>query len=426
MQAGDHLSDRYRLDTRLANGGMGEVWRGYDVELGRAVALKVLLQFDAPGEQLQRFRREASIGAKLQHPGITVVHDIGYHDDRLFIVMELLEGADLTHLLARSPGGLAVSEAIALALQAAEALAAAHDQQVVHRDLKPANLFLLSGGRLKICDFGIARVAGATDGLTVTGRPFGTPPYMAPEQWRGEHVDARCDLYALGCVLYALLIGAPPFSATEGAWALMLRHLEEVPPSLHTVRNDVPVEIDQLVASLLAKNPADRPAIGDVIDRLTATGCNGAAEGTPLIVAQNNRVPVVLPALGKRVVEGSVARWLVRPGGRVEVEQPLVVVSTDKVDTELPSPASGTLASITVAENQSAPIGATLAIIHTTRPAQMQVSAPTDAYITPLVRKVAAELDVDLASVRGTGVGGRIRKQDVRAAAQTKNFPHAP
>jgi serine/threonine protein kinase len=125
---------------------MGEVWKGYDVELGRAVALKVLMDFDAPDELLQRFRREASIGARLQHPGITVVHDVGHHDNRLFIVMELLEGADLADVLARSPGGLAVSEAVGLALQAAEALAAAHARQVVHRDLKPGNLFLSADG----------------------------------------------------------------------------------------------------------------------------------------------------------------------------------------------------------------------------------------------------------------------------------------
>ncbi|MET9604537.1 serine/threonine-protein kinase [Streptomyces sp. NPDC006512] len=259
MRAGEHFSGRYRLDARLGHGGIGEVWRAYDVDLGRAVALKVLLEFDAPDELLRRFRREAAIGARLQHPGITVVHDIGHHENRLFIVMELLEGEDLAHRLARSPGGLPVSEALELALQATEALEAAHAQKVVHRDLKPANLFLLADGRLKICDFGIARTADATGGLTVTGRPFGTPSYMAPEQWRGEHVDARCDLYALGCVLHALLTGDTPFPATEQPWALMRRHLDEVPPGLRSVRPDVPVGVETLVASLLAKDPAERP-----------------------------------------------------------------------------------------------------------------------------------------------------------------------
>ncbi|MFI9329417.1 WD40 repeat domain-containing serine/threonine protein kinase [Kitasatospora sp. NPDC052868] len=268
MQAGDQILGRYRLDARLGRGGMGEVWKGHDVGLERGVAVKVLLEFDAGDELLQRFRREASIGAGLQHPGITVVHDFGRHEDRLFIVMELLEGRDLAAVLAGAPGGLPVAEAVPLALQAAEALAAAHARQVVHRDLKPGNLFLLDDGRLKICDFGIARTAEATTGLTITGRPFGTPPYMAPEQWRGEQVDGRCDLYALGCVLYALLTGAPPFPATEQAWALMRRHLDEVPAPLRSVRADVPVELDRLVASLLAKDPAERPDTPDVVRRL--------------------------------------------------------------------------------------------------------------------------------------------------------------
>ncbi|MFB7468100.1 WD40 repeat domain-containing serine/threonine protein kinase [Streptomyces sp. NPDC056224] len=280
MRTGEHFSGRYRLDTRLGHGGIGEVWRAYDVELGRAVAVKVLLEFDATDELLRRFRREAAIGARLQHPGITVVHDIGQHENRLFIVMELLEGEDLARLLSRSPGGLPVTEAVALALQAAEALAAAHAQKVVHRDLKPANLFLLADGRLKICDFGIARTADATDGLTVTGRPFGTPSYMAPEQWRGEHVDARCDLYALGCVLHALLTGAPPFPDPAQPWVLMRRHLDETPPDLRTVRADAPADLAELVASLLAKDPAARPDAPTTAERLRAIR-NPAPAATP-------------------------------------------------------------------------------------------------------------------------------------------------
>ncbi|RST01668.1 hypothetical protein EF910_27010 [Streptomyces sp. WAC07149] len=271
MQPGAQLAGRYRLVERLGQGGIGEVWRAQDVELDRAVAVKVLLEFDASEELLGRFRREASIGARLQHPGLTVVHDIGRHGDRLFMVMELLEGQDLSRLLARTPGvGLPLPQVLDLALQTAEALAAAHAQKVVHRDLKPGNLFLLSDGRLKICDFGIARTADATGGLTVTGRVFGTPSYMAPEQWRGEHVDGSCDLYALGCVLYALLTGAPPFAGTEQAWVLMRMHLEEAPPALGAVRADLPPALVELVDSLLAKEPGARPDALAVADRLRA------------------------------------------------------------------------------------------------------------------------------------------------------------
>ena len=149
MRAGELFAGRYQLDARLGRGGMGEVWKAHDVELGRAVALKVLLESHASDDVVRRFRREASIGARLQHPRITVVHDAGHHDGRMFIVMELLEGSDLSRLLAGSPKGLPVPEALGLALQAAEALAVAHAGKVVHRDLKPGNLFLLADGRLK-------------------------------------------------------------------------------------------------------------------------------------------------------------------------------------------------------------------------------------------------------------------------------------
>ncbi|EFL15750.1 serine/threonine-protein kinase [Streptomyces sp. C] len=303
MQPGAQLAGRYRLVERLGQGGIGEVWRAQDVELDRAVAVKVLLEFDASEELLGRFRREASIGARLQHPGLTVVHDIGRHGDRLFMVMELLEGQDLSRLLARTPGvGLPLPQVLDLALQTAEALAAAHAQKVVHRDLKPGNLFLLSDGRLKICDFGIARTADATGGLTVTGRVFGTPSYMAPEQWRGEHVDGSCDLYALGCVLYALLTGAPPFAGTEQAWVLMRMHLEEAPPALGAVRADLPPGLVELVDALLAKEPGDRPDALAVADRLRALLYEPAVRDVPTMDLGTTAPIAAAPAPSRRNV----------------------------------------------------------------------------------------------------------------------------
>ncbi|MEU3430541.1 protein kinase domain-containing protein [Streptomyces gardneri] len=250
---------RYRLDGRIGRGGMGEVWRGHDLSLNRPVAVKVLLGAEANEEIVARFRREALIGARLQHPGITIVHDIGHHDGQLFIVMELLDGEDLAQALGRSLGGLPVHEVFRLAVQAVEALAAAHEAGVVHRDLKPGNLFVLSTGRLKICDFGIARPADATAGLTQTGRVFGTPAYMAPEQWRGEQVDARSDLYSLGCVVYALLTGAPPFGSDGALYSLARQHLEDPPPRLPEAVAGAAPGLDVLVGRLLAKDPADRP-----------------------------------------------------------------------------------------------------------------------------------------------------------------------
>ncbi|MFD8636024.1 protein kinase [Streptomyces sp. NPDC059533] len=254
MRVGDRLADRYRLDRRLGQGGMGEVWRAHDVRLDRSVAVKVLLEAVTGEEAVARFLREATIGARLQHPGITVVHDVGQEDGRRFIVMELLSGEDLGTVLARERAGLPVDTALDLAAQTAEALAAAHEQSVVHRDLKPANLFLLSGDRVKVCDFGIAHSADATAGLTATGRVFGTPAYMAPEQVLGRHVDARCDLYALGCVLYALLSGGPPFGVEEPLYVLLRRHVEDAPPDL-----GISPALGGLLTALLAKAPADRP-----------------------------------------------------------------------------------------------------------------------------------------------------------------------
>ncbi|MFF3802564.1 protein kinase [Streptomyces sp. NPDC002032] len=304
---GDLLAGRYRLDRRLGAGGMGEVWRGHDLALDRAVAVKVLLDAVTNEEVIARFRREATIGARLQHPGITVVHDVGQHEGRLFIVMELLSGEDLAAVLDRERGGLAPDLAVELAAQTAEALAAAHERSVVHRDLKPPNLFLLPGGRLKICDFGIAYSADATAGWTVTGRIFGTPPYMAPEQWRGERVDARCDLYALGCVLYALLSGAPPFGSSEPLYVLMRRHVEDVPLSLREAGVAVAPDLDRLVLALLAKDPADRPesaaAVAEALRALVAPP-GGAEESGPGAAPGREPAPPGTPTDRERPATG--------------------------------------------------------------------------------------------------------------------------
>ncbi|MFE4633591.1 serine/threonine-protein kinase [Streptomyces sp. NPDC056773] len=270
VQAGDQLAARYELAELLGRGGMGEVWKARDLQSGRLVAVKLLLA-EADGEEaVARFRREATIGSRVRHPGVVPVLDAGQDSGRLYIVMELLEGSDLSAVLARTPAGLPLPEALELAVQIAEVLAAAHEEDIVHRDLKPANLFRQTDGRVKICDFGIARTTESTAGLTLTGRPFGTPAYMAPEQWRGVHVDTRCDLYALGCVLYALLTGSPPYSGDY--YVLMRRHFEETAPSLQSLRPEVPFELDRLVAALLQKDPARRPdsarAVAAVLSRV--------------------------------------------------------------------------------------------------------------------------------------------------------------
>ena len=270
MQAGFKLSGRYVLEALLGYGGMGEVWRGVDEYLGRPVAVKVLREHLADPELAERFRREARIAARLQHPGITVVHDVGSDNGQLFIVMELLHGRDLAAMLAEAPGGLSIDAAVSLTLQATEALQAAHAGHVIHRDLKPANLFVLSSGQLKICDFGIAWAVDVTSHLTVTGQAIGTPAYMSPEQCLGQQVDERSDLYSLGCVLYALLAGRPPFAEGQPL-AILSQHLNAAPLALRAIRADVPPILDHLVLDMLAKDPARRPSgAGHVIAALRA------------------------------------------------------------------------------------------------------------------------------------------------------------
>jgi eukaryotic-like serine/threonine-protein kinase len=285
VQAGLKLSRRYVLQAPLGSGGMGEVWRGVDEQLGRPVAVKVLREYPADPERVARFWREATIAARLQHPGITVVHDVGADNGQMFIIMELLHGRDLATMLAEAPAGLPVGVSVSLTLQAAEALKAAHADHVIHRDLKPANLFVLDSGQLKICDFGIARAVDASTRLTAAGQVVGTPAYMSPEQWQGERVDERSDLYSLGCVLYALLTGRPAFDKGEPL-AIMYQHLNTAPAAPRTIRPDVPPELDHLVLDLLAKDPARRPAdAGHVIAALRALRYTPTVKTEPAVKA---------------------------------------------------------------------------------------------------------------------------------------------
>ena len=187
---GTLLGGRYRLEKGLGRGGMGEVWSAFDQGLDRQVAVKILLaELTGDPALIARLRREAKAAAALQHPGITVVHDLGEHDRHPYFVMELLEGTTFSALLTAHPEGLPVARATHLMAQVADALDHAHRKGVVHRDIKPANLMELAEGGVKICDFGISRYADATTQLTATGGFLGTPAYMAPEQYEGKEAD---------------------------------------------------------------------------------------------------------------------------------------------------------------------------------------------------------------------------------------------
>ena len=268
------IQGRYRLLEIIGRGGMGEVWRATDESLGRSVAVKCLKplgpQHGRSDDNFvkvlrERFRREARVAASLQHRGVTVVHDFGESDGVLFLVMELLEGQNLSQLLEENKQApLPVGEVVDIAEQVADALAYTHRQGIVHRDLKPANIMRLTDGAVKICDFGIARLGadiGFTSRLTGTGIAMGTPHYMSPEQISGSEVDHRSDLYSLGCVLYEIATGVPPFDLDD-AWAVLVGHRDTPPVPLREHRAELPAFLDRIVLDLLAKTPEGRPEIG--------------------------------------------------------------------------------------------------------------------------------------------------------------------
>jgi eukaryotic-like serine/threonine-protein kinase len=277
------VGGRYRLEQQLGRGGMASVWRAWDGRLDRSAAVKLLdpVWRDDP-VVLERLRREAHAVAGLAHRHIVGVYDFDVADDTAYLVMELVEGRSASELLIEQ-GPFPVEQAVSIAAQICDALGAAHAAGIVHRDIKPSNVLVSPTGVVKVCDFGVARLqrAAGQAALTGTGAVVGTCHYMAPEQATGEWVDGRSDLYAVGCVLYMMLTGGPPFTGTNPMDVLDL-HLHEPPVPLSLHRDDVPAALDRLVGELLAKDRADRPATAwTVRDRLTAIEADLVDAGDP-------------------------------------------------------------------------------------------------------------------------------------------------
>ncbi|OGU01665.1 MAG: hypothetical protein A2085_06760 [Gemmatimonadetes bacterium GWC2_71_10] len=250
---------------------MGVVYRAVDKELGEPVAIKTLKN-DAMASDpvlLQRFKDEIRLARKITHRNVVRTHDIGEVEGMYYITMEFAEGQSLKHLIT-SRGSLPVPVVLTVGKQLCRALEAAHEQGVIHRDIKPQNLIVEPSGTLKVMDFGIARLATRTDGVTQAGMAIGTPEYMAPEQLLGDDVDFRADLYAAGCVLFECLTGRPPFVA-DSPITLVAKQLEEAPPSPASLNAEVPEPLAQLVLRALSKDRNQRPAsAGALFDELDA------------------------------------------------------------------------------------------------------------------------------------------------------------
>ncbi|MGC5028333.1 serine/threonine-protein kinase [Micromonospora sp. DT229] len=253
LSPGVQLGNRYRLDERIASGGMGDVWRGTDQVLGRTVAVKSLLPalLDEPGFA-ERFRGEARTMATINHPGVVDVYDFGSDQQIAFLVMEYIEGDPLSATLSRV-GRLTPARTMALVAQAADALHAAHVKGIVHRDVKPGNLLVRPNGTLVLTDFGIAR-SELVGQLTAAGSVLGTASYISPEQATGQVATPASDVYALGVVAYQCLAGRRPFEG-DNPLDIAMRHVRETPRQLPS---DIPPQVCALVERAMAKDPKDR------------------------------------------------------------------------------------------------------------------------------------------------------------------------
>ncbi len=248
---------------------MGDVWLGRDVRLDREVVVKFVRFPNGVHDEglVRRFDRESRITARLEHPGVPAVYDVGVHDGRPYLVMQRVQGISVADLVAEH-GTLPIGWAAAIAAQVCAVLVAAHAASLVHRDLKPSNLMLEPDGAVKVLDFGLAVAPTLADFSTITHthQSLGTPAYMAPEQVEAGVSEAATDLYALGCTLHEMLAGERVFNAPT-SFSVMMKQVKDTPPPLRALRPDVPAELERLVLDLLAKRPEDRPAGAEMVHR---------------------------------------------------------------------------------------------------------------------------------------------------------------
>ena len=291
---------QYRTTQRIATGGAGEVYAGIDTKVGREVAIKFLRpELASDPSYVDRFLAEAKSLGRLNHPNVATLYELRQEDDHVCMIMELVRGRTVEQIIEERHKGLGTRESLAIIAQVADGLSYAHDQGVIHRDIKPSNLMATESGRVKIMDFGIARVRGS-DRMTRAGSAIGTPLYMSPEQCRGLEGDERSDIYSLAIVLYELLAGVPPFSGTTD-FELTKAHLSRPPPPLIPRISGVEPPLESAIMTALSKRPEQRfPSMRSFSDAAGATALRGDATG----IIQN----YIRPAQAQAVADQTVKR----------------------------------------------------------------------------------------------------------------------
>lgn len=264
---GSKLSSRYEIIKELGRGGMGVVYLAHDPVLDREVAIKVVTPDQISPESVERFKREARVVAKMDHPAIVSVHDSGQHENSLFFVMPYVEGTNLRLVLRNQ--SLRLGELIDIVIQVAEALQYSHSREVVHRDIKPENIMVTRHGseeiRVRVTDFGLA-MAPAQDRITKTATVVGTVTYMSPEQVSGKEIDARSDIYSFGTLLYECLVGQTPF--TGEIQTVLYRIAHEIPMPPRSIGADVDEEVEAIMMRCLEKDPVKRPTGKELAETL--------------------------------------------------------------------------------------------------------------------------------------------------------------
>ena len=398
---------KYAVEGELGRGAMGIVYRGHDPDLDREVALKTFrkdtLDKSESAELLERFKREAKAGGRLQHPNIVSIYDYGEANDVAYIAMEIIQGQELKELFDQNQR-FAPKDAVRLMGQLLDALEYAHRHGVVHRDIKPANLILMPDGTLKITDFGIARLESST--LTQAGTVLGTPTYMSPEQFMGQTVDGRSDLFSAGVILYQFLTGEKPFAGSS-ITTIMHKVLKEEPLKPSELNVQVPPAFDAVVKKALAKRPDDRfQSAAEFRAALMAAVETPAAAPEAETTAVNLTVPPVAAAakqpaklwlglgLGGAAVTALLAVFLLRPAAEPETP-PAAVPGT----AATPTPAASNAA----AADEKKPPQTTPANSHTP---EKTAEKPKTAKTAQAAKSAASKKDKEKKNTSKKGVFG--------------------